>query len=99
MLAAVFVGGGCLASIPPLSLALQGAIANPDEYERSNSIFNVFFATGLLMGPFLTGRVSETMGRASIIEVFASLWIVMIVLSLIFRKDDPATRSSKIANR
>ncbi len=89
MLAAVFVGGGCLASIPPLSLALQGAIANPDEYERSNSIFNIFFATGLLIGPFLTGHVSETTGRASIIDVFASLWIAMIVLSLIFRKDDP----------
>jgi MFS family permease len=90
MLAAVLIGGGCLASIPPLSLALQGAIAHPTEYARSNSIFNVFFATGLLVGPFVTGRVSEALGRPSILFVFAALWTGMIVLSLIFRRDDPA---------
>ncbi|UJR86928.1 MFS transporter [Sandaracinus amylolyticus] len=92
MLAAVLVGGGSLASIPPLSLALQGAIAKPSEYARSNSIFNVFFATGLLSGPYLTGRVSESLGREAILYLFASLWTALIVLSLIFRKDDPATR-------
>ncbi|MDQ3034402.1 MAG: MFS transporter [Myxococcota bacterium] len=97
MLAAVLIGGGCLASIPPLSLALQGAIAKPTEYARSNSIFNVFFATGLLTGPFITGQVSETVGREAILYVFAALWIGMIVLSVIFRKDDPATRPRPVA--
>lgn len=95
MLVAVLIGGGCLASIPPLSLALQGAIAKPTEYARSNSIFNVFFATGLLSGPFLTGSISEALGRPAILYVFAALWTILIVLSLIFRRDDPATRRAR----
>ena len=92
MLAAVLIGGGSLASIPPLSLALQGAIARPSEYARSNSIFNVFFATGLLSGPYVTGRLSEAVGRESILWLFAGLWTGLIVLSHVFRADDPAAR-------
>lgn len=94
MLAAVLFGGGCLASIPPLSLALQGAIARPTEYARSNSIFNVFFATGLLTGPFVTGQLSHALGREVILYLFAALWSAMIVFSLVFRRDDPATRKA-----
>ncbi|MCC6233307.1 MAG: MFS transporter, partial [Verrucomicrobiales bacterium] len=49
VMAAVFVvAGGAISSIPPLSLALQGVISTPAEYPRSNAIFNVFFATGLV---------------------------------------------------
>lgn len=92
MLAAVLIGGGCLASIPPLSLALQGAIAKPSEYARSNSIFNVFFATGLLAGPFVTGQLSYALGREVILYLFAALWSALIVISLVFRRDDPGTR-------
>lgn len=95
MLAAVLIGGGSLASIPPLSLALQGAIAAPSEYARSNSIFNVFFATGLLSGPYLTGRVAEAFGRESILWLFAGLWTALIVLTLVFRGDDPAARRAR----
>jgi MFS family permease len=89
MLAAVMVGGGALASIPPLSLALQGAIARPTEYARSNSIFNVFFATGLLLGPFVTGQVADRLGEDAILPLFAALWSALVALSLIFRRDDP----------
>jgi MFS family permease len=92
MLAAVLIGGGALASIPPLSLALQGAIARPTEYARSNSIFNVFFAAGLLSGPFLTGQLAFALGREAILYLFAALWTVLVVLTLVFRGDDPATR-------
>ncbi len=91
MLAAVLVGGGCLASIPPLSLALQGAIADPSEYARSNSIFNVFFATGLLLGPFVTGRLFfDALGPESILYLFAGLWGALVVVGWVFRHDDPA---------
>ena len=92
MLLAVLFGGGALASIPPLSLALQGAIARPAEYARSNSIFNVFFAVGLLSGPFITGQLSYALGRDVILPLFAALWTGLIAFSLVFRKDDPATQ-------
>jgi len=94
MLLAVLFGGGALASIPPLSLALQGAIASPSEYARSNSIFNVFFAVGLLSGPFVTGQLSYALGREVILPLFATLWAGLIAFSLVFRKDDPATTRS-----
>ncbi len=90
ILVAVLIGGGSLASIPPLSLALQGSIARPDEYARSNSIFNVFFASGLLLGPLITGRVSEAFDRTAILWLFAALWGAMAIVSIVFRRDDPA---------
>ena len=92
MLAAVTLGGGCLASIPPLSLALQGVIAEPSEYARSSSIFNVFFASGLLVGPFVTGQLSQATSRESILWLFAGLWSALVLVSLVYRKDDPAAR-------
>lgn len=95
MLAAVLIGGGALASIPPLSLALQGAIARPTEYARSNSIFNVFFAAGLLSGPFVTGQLAYALGREVILYLFAALWTGLVVLTLVFRRDDPAARRAR----
>lgn len=89
LLALVTIGGGSLASVPPLSLALQGAIAKPSEYARSNSIFNVFFAAGLLSGPLVAGHLSTTAGISSILWLFIGLWSVLVVLSLVFRADDP----------
>lgn len=89
MALAVFVGGGALASMPPLSLALQGVIAKPSEYTRSNAIFNVFFATGLLLGPLVSGWVFEAWGGEAILYVFAGLWSVFVLVSWVFRDDDP----------
>lgn len=97
MLAAVLIGGGCLASIPPLSLALQGAIARPPEYARSNSIFNLFFASGLLSGPLVTGQLSHSLGRTAILYVFAGLWSAWVLFSWVFRRDDPAWTATRSA--
>lgn len=83
------IAGGAITSMPPLSLALQGVIARPVEYTRTNSIFNVFFASGLVVGPFLSGRVYHAWGGAAMIGMFAALWAVFVALSVVFRRDDP----------
>lgn len=93
MCVVIVIAGGAITAMPPLSLALQGVIAQPDEYTRTNSIFNVFFASGLVVGPFLTGRVFHAYGGSAILWLFAGLWAVFIVLSLVFRKDDPRSRA------
>lgn len=89
--ALIFVGGGALLSVPPIALALQGVIARPTEYTRTNGIFNVFFSSGLLLGPFVTGYLRDA-GGDGIIYLFAGLWTVFVVLSLVFRSDDPRVR-------
>ena len=89
---AIFVAGGCLASIPPLSLALQGVIATPAEYARSNSIFNVFFATGLLTGPLATNWAILQVGYEGVLYAFGVLWSSFVLFSLVFLRDDPRTR-------
>lgn len=92
MCVVIVIAGGAITAMPPLSLALQGVIAQPDEYTRTNSIFNVFFASGLVVGPFLTGRVFHAFGGSAILWLFAGLWAVFVVLSLVFRRDDPRAR-------
>jgi len=94
MCVVIVIAGGAITAMPPLSLALQGVIAKPDEYTRTNSIFNVFFASGLVVGPFLTGRVFHAFGGSAILWLFAGLWAVFIVLSAVFRRDDPKTALS-----
>jgi MFS family permease len=89
MCVVIVIAGGAITAMPPLSLALQGVIAQPDEYTRTNSIFNVFFASGLVVGPFLTGRVFHAFGGSAILWLFAGLWAVFVALSLVFRRDDP----------
>lgn len=93
MMGLVFVvAGGCFSSMPPLSLALQGLIVCPAEYPRSNSIFNVFFACGLVLGPFITGRVFAGYGGAAILFLFATLWAVFVTVSVVCRGDDPRAK-------
>lgn len=90
LMAAVFVvAGGCLSSMPPLSLALQGVIVRPAEYPRSNAIFNVCFALGLILGPMTTGHVFAALGGKAIIVLFAGVWVLFVLFSLVFRTDDP----------
>ncbi|MBL9128153.1 MAG: MFS transporter [Verrucomicrobiales bacterium] len=86
------VAGGCISSMPPLSLALQGVIVCPAEYPRSNSIFNVFFACGLVIGPWATGRMFSEFGGSAIVFLFAALWALFVVVTLLFRRDDPRWR-------
>ncbi len=89
---AVFVTGLTLAAIPPLSLALQGKTALPEEYSRANAVFNAFYAAGLLLGPKLSSMVYDKYGGELMVFHFAALWTVFVLSSLLFRNDDPAAR-------
>lgn len=91
MCIAVFVTGLTLASIPPLSLALQGKTALPGEYSKANAVFNAFYASGLLLGPKVSSLIYDAYGGEAMVLHFAGLWAVFIVGSLVYRRDDPAT--------
>jgi MFS family permease len=90
MCAAVFIAGASLASISPVSLALQGVIAHPSEYERGTSIYNAFYAAGMLLGPPASSYLFETRGGAVMLEQLALLWAAFVLFALVFRTDDPA---------
>jgi len=90
MCVAVFVAGATLASISPVSLALQGVVARPLEYERSTSIYNAFYAAGMLLGPFASSYLFESRGGEAMLFSLALLWTLFVAFAFAFRKDDPA---------
>ncbi len=95
MRAAVFIAGATLASISPVSLGLQGVIVAPHEYSRANSLYNVFYAAGMLLGPPISSRIYGLSNGGSImLEHLAAIWAVFVVLSIIFSGDDPASKRS-----
>jgi MFS family permease len=95
MCAAVFVAGATLASISPVSLALQGVVTRPHEYSRSNAIYNVFYALGMLLGPPVSSVVAVRFTSSIMISHLAGLWLVFIFFSIVFANDDPAARRGK----
>lgn len=98
MCAAVFVAGSSLASISPVSLALQGVVARPHEYERSTSIYNAFYAAGMLLGPFASSYLFEKRGGEAMLFSLSLLWTLFVLFAFAFRKDDPATLRLSTAN-
>jgi MFS family permease len=90
MCAAVFVAGASLASISPISLALQGVVARPAEYERGTSMYNACYAAGMLLGPPISSYLFEHSGGAVMLEQLAAMWAAFVAFALVFRADDPA---------
>ena len=90
MCGAVFVAGASLASISPVSLALQGVITS--EYSRATAIYNAFYAAGMLLGPPISSRVFQAHGGAAMLFHLAALWLAFVAFSLVFYRDDPAVR-------
>jgi predicted MFS family arabinose efflux permease len=88
MAIAVFVAGASLASISPLSLALQGLVTR--EYSRATSIYNAFYAAGMLLGPPISSQIFYRHGGGPMLYHLAALWVAFIVFAQIFRRDDPA---------
>ncbi len=95
MCIAIFIAGATLASISPVSLALQGHIAHPRDYTRANALFNVCYGVGMLLGPPISGRIVHDKGGEVMLYHFAALWLGFAVLTVVFRRDDP--RASKAA--
>jgi predicted MFS family arabinose efflux permease len=88
MAIAVFVAGASLASISPLSLALQGLVTR--EYSRATSVYNAFYAAGMLLGPPISSHIYQLRGGGPMLYHLAVLWLLFIVFAQIFRRDDPA---------
>ena len=79
MCAAVFVAGATLASISPVSLALQGLIAAPRDYSRANAIYNVFYAAGMLLGPPISGHLYTAKGGVPMLAHLVVLWVAFVL--------------------
>jgi MFS family permease len=94
MCAAVFIAGATLAPISPVSLALQGVQCEPREYGRAASVYNTFYAAGILLGPLFASRIFARIGGEFMLFHLAALWSAFIVFSMIFARDDPRVRAS-----
>jgi MFS family permease len=97
MCAAVFVAGASLASISPVSLALQGVITEPADLSRSNAVYNVFYAGGMLLGPTISSWIYQTRGGVPMLYHLVAMWSGFIVFSLVFAADDPAVARRRAA--
>ncbi len=92
---AVFIAGASLASISPLSLALQGLVTR--EYSRATSIYNAFYAAGMLLGPPISSHIFHAVGGGPMLYHLAALWAVFVVFAQIFRRDDPRVARETLA--
>lgn len=90
MAVAVFIAGATLASISPVSLALQGVVTPKHDYSRSNAIYNVFYAAGMLFGPPVSSILFRRFGGAGMLYHLAALWMGFVAFATIFAADDPA---------
>lgn len=89
MCVAVFIAGAALASISPLSLALQGVVTRPSELSRANAVYNVFYASGMLLGPLMSSVIFDSRGGIPMLYHLAALWAAFILFTVVFRGDDP----------
>jgi MFS family permease len=92
MCAAIFVAGATLASISPVSLALQGVVVESSAYGRANSLYNGVYAAGMLVGPPISSVFFERLGGGAMLGHLAALWAAFVVFTIVFWKDDPAAR-------
>ena len=88
----IFVAGATFATLSPVSLALQGISVEPKDYPRSNSIYNAFYALGMLTGPPMSGFLFVKYSGDVMFYHLAALWGCFVIFSILFRKDDPATQ-------
>jgi MFS family permease len=96
MAVAVFVAGASLASISPLSLALQGLQTR--EYSRATGIYNAFYAAGMLLGPPISSQIFHLHGGGPMLYHLAALWAAFVLFAQIFRRDDPALTRGAVAS-
>lgn len=97
MAIAVFVAGATLASMSPLSLALQGVVVGARDYPRANAYYNAFYGAGMLLGPPISGYLFAKEGGAAMLYHLAALWVGFVLCTLLWYRDDPAARRSETA--
>lgn len=89
MCAAVFVAGATLASISPVSLALQGVVVPPRDLGRANALYNAAYAAGMLLGPPVSGLFFTRLGGEKMLFHLAALWATFVAFTVFFANDDP----------
>lgn len=103
----VFFAGAVLAPVYPLSIALQSVIAEPRDYNRSNALLNVSYGLGTLLGPLVCGHLYlkyktaadgsiSPLGGEMLFWQLAVLWLVVLLVSSVFRRDDPSHRPRRL---
>ena len=90
MCGAIFVAGATLASISPVSLALQGHATDPRDYSRANALYNACYAAGMLLGPPISSAIMTTKGGPAMLYHFAAIWTAFVVITVVFAADDPS---------
>jgi MFS family permease len=95
MCAAVFLAGASLATISPVSLALQGVQCEPADVPRATGLYNTFYAGGILLGPPVSSVLFARAGGPTMLYHLAALWALFIVFSWIFARDDPRHRERR----
>lgn len=98
MCAAVFVAGGTLAAISPVSLALQGVIMSRRDLGRANAFYNASYAAGMLLGPPISSVLFTRFGGGAMLLHLTALWAAFVTFAWVFASDDPrALRSARAA--
>ncbi len=97
MCAAVVAAGATFASMSPVALALTGVVVEERDYSRANAMYNVFYASGILMGPPITSIIFTRSGGAMMLYHLGALWVVYVLFTLVFMYDDPAARRARAA--
>lgn len=90
MCGAIFVAGATLASISPVSLALQGHVTDPRDYSRANAMYNACYAAGMLLGPPVSSAIMTAKGGPAMLYHFAAMWTAFVVATVVFSADDPS---------
>ena len=67
-------------------------MTNPRDYNRSNAIYNAFYAGGMLIGPTISSLFYERYGGGAMLLHLAALWSTFVIFTTVFAADDPAAR-------
>jgi MFS family permease len=97
MCVAVFVAGATLATISPVSLALQGVVNEPQDLSRGTGLYNACYAFGMLIGPPLSSVIFQRVSGAAMLHHLAALWAGFVAFTVVFYRDDPAAQRRGLA--
>ncbi len=95
----VFLAGASLASVSPVSLALQGSVVQPRDLSRAGGLYNASYALGMLLGPPITSQIYGKVSGDAMVKHFAVLWAIFVVFTILYRKDDPRARGASGPSR
>lgn len=88
----VLLAGATFATMSPVALALVGVVTPPGSLDRANSLYNTFYAVGMLIGPPISSVLFARHGGPLMLYHLAALWTAFVVFSLVYFADDPAAQ-------